>query len=70
MRSLQQPKKITMIGSDGQEYRFLCKKNDDLRKDARMMEFSTMINKFLKEDEEARQRKLCEFFVWKLDDNE
>lgn len=67
MRSLQQPKKITLVGSDGQTYGFLCKKNDDLRKDARMMEFSTMINKFLKEDEEARQRKLCKSILLTFD---
>ncbi|CAO3636625.1 unnamed protein product [Cunninghamella blakesleeana] len=51
MRSLQQPKKITLMGSDGRSYHFLSKKNDDLRKDARMMEFSHMINKFLRKQQ-------------------
>jgi serine/threonine-protein kinase ATR len=58
MGSLQRPKKITMIGSDGQEYLFLCKPKDDLRKDCRMMEFNTMINKLLKKHPETRRRKL------------
>ncbi|KAG0169780.1 serine/threonine-protein kinase M1 [Apophysomyces sp. BC1015] len=58
MRSLQQPKKITVIGNDGRHYGFLCKTNDDLRKDARVMDFSYMINTFLKKDPEARQRQL------------
>jgi len=33
---------------------FLCKPKDDLRKDSRMMEFNTMINRLLKKDEESR----------------
>ncbi|CAO3641409.1 unnamed protein product [Cunninghamella echinulata] len=51
MRSLQQPKRITLMGTDGRNYHFLSKKNDDLRKDARMMEFSYMINKFLRKQQ-------------------
>ncbi|KAI9322775.1 hypothetical protein BX666DRAFT_1898360 [Dichotomocladium elegans] len=58
MFSLQRPKKISIIGSDGKDYHFLCKTQDDLRKDARMMEFSHMINMFLRKDTEARQRRL------------
>lgn len=61
MGSLQRPKKITMVGSDGQEYLFLCKPKDDLRKDCRMMEFNTMINKLLKKHPETRRRKLRTF---------
>jgi len=41
MGSLQRPKKVTAIGSDGCAYPFLCKPKDDLRKDARMMELMT-----------------------------
>ncbi|KAI8376558.1 uncharacterized protein BYT42DRAFT_575046 [Radiomyces spectabilis] len=58
MHSLQKPKTITILGSDGKRYKFLCKRNDDLRRDARVMEFCTMINKFLKHDTEARQKEL------------
>ncbi|KAJ3040430.1 serine/threonine-protein kinase M1 [Rhizophlyctis rosea] len=58
MHSLQRPRKITIIGSDGRDYSFLCKPKDDLRKDCRLMEFNAMINKLLKKDPEARKRKL------------
>lgn len=59
MRSMQRPKKLSLIGTDGKTYAFLCKTNDDLRKDARLMEFSHMINRFLRHDSDARQRALC-----------
>ncbi|TPX39347.1 hypothetical protein SeMB42_g06371 [Synchytrium endobioticum] len=58
MSSLQKPRKITMIGSDGRRYMFLCKPKDDLRKDARLAEFNSVINKLLKKDPEARKRNL------------
>ncbi|KAG4305883.1 hypothetical protein PORY_000793 [Pneumocystis oryctolagi] len=58
MNSLQKPRKITIIGSDGRHYPFLCKPKDDLRKDARLMEFNSMINKFLRIDNESRKRQL------------
>ena len=35
MHSLQKPKKISIRGSDGKLYVFLCKPQDDLRKDFR-----------------------------------
>ena len=39
-----------MIGNDGKYYIFLCKKEErgDMRKNSRMMEFSTVINRLLK----------------------
>ncbi|KAL0089139.1 hypothetical protein F4703DRAFT_1839595 [Phycomyces blakesleeanus] len=58
MQSLQKPKKIELIGTDGKRYCFLCKTSDDLRKDARVMEFCYMINNFLRKDPEARDRSL------------
>ncbi|GAA6058573.1 hypothetical protein JCM10212_007012 [Sporobolomyces blumeae] len=58
MSSLQKPRKITVRGDDGRSYSFLCKPKDDLRKDARLMEFNAMIIKLLKKDSEARSRKL------------
>ena len=56
--SLVRPKKITIRASDGNEYSFLCKPKDDLRKDSRLMEFNCLINKLLKKDDECRQRQL------------
>ena len=47
LSSLQKPKVIKVLGSDGMEYRFLCKPKDDLRKDTRMMEFANVLNHLL-----------------------
>ncbi|CAJ1977648.1 unnamed protein product [Sphenostylis stenocarpa] len=58
LSSLQRPKKIVLLGSDGLERPFLCKPKDDLRKDARMMEFTAMINRLLSKYPESRRRKL------------
>eukprot|EP00854_Cymbomonas_tetramitiformis_P001078 gene1078-1627_t len=58
MASLQKPKKLTIIGSDGKHYSFLCKPKDDLRKDMRMMELNGMLNRLLAKERESRRRKL------------
>ena len=50
LNSLQRPKKIALLGSDGREYEFLCKPKDDLRTDARVMEFFSLINKLIRKD--------------------
>ncbi|CAA6663251.1 unnamed protein product [Spirodela intermedia] len=53
LSSLQRPKKVVFIGSDGIHRPFLCKPKDDLRKDARMMEFTAMINRLLSKFQKA-----------------
>ena len=58
MHSLQKPRKIIIHASDGHRYPFLCKPRDDLRKDARLMEFDSMINKLLQSNSESRRRRL------------
>jgi len=58
MSSLQKPKRIVLIGSDGREYPFLAKPKDDLRKDCRMMEASGVINRIFEEEPAARRRTL------------
>lgn len=58
LSSLQRPKKVVFLGSDGVYRPFLCKPKDDLRKDARMMEFTAMINRLLSKFPESRRRKL------------
>lgn len=45
MASLQKPKKIVFMGSDAQPYTFLAKPKDDLRKDQRLMELATALNR-------------------------
>ncbi|EWC44205.1 hypothetical protein DRE_06950 [Drechslerella stenobrocha 248] len=58
MSSLQKPRKVTVVGSDGRRYPLMCKPKDDLRKDARLMEFNTIINRLLKKDDESSKRQL------------
>lgn len=58
MSSLIRPKKLSVNGSDGNVYSFLVKPSDDLRKDARLMDFNGMINKLLKNDSASRRRNL------------
>jgi len=58
LSSLQKPRKLTARGSDGKEYGLLCKPKDDLRKDQRLMEFNSMINRSLKRDAESSRRQL------------
>ncbi|KAJ7784096.1 hypothetical protein B0H16DRAFT_1296839 [Mycena metata] len=58
MRSLAKPRKITIRGSNGQIYCFLGKPKDDLRKDARLMDFNAILNKLLKANSESRRRQL------------
>ena len=61
LSSLQRPRKIIVLGSDGKDYIFLCKPKDDLRKDTRLMEFNALVNKLLKKNPEARRRRLRMF---------
>ena len=58
LNSLQKPRKLNVRGTDGKVYGMLCKPKDDLRKDQRLMEFNTMINRALKRDTEASKRLL------------
>ncbi len=58
MKSLIKPRKLTIKGSDGQSYMFLGKPKDDLRKDARVMDLNSIINKLLKKNSESRKRRL------------
>ncbi|ODV81452.1 cell cycle checkpoint protein [Suhomyces tanzawaensis NRRL Y-17324] len=55
--SLQMPRQVTIRGSDNQPYRLMVKR-DDTRKDAKVVEFTTMINRLLLSSTEARKRKL------------
>lgn len=67
MNSLQRPKKLTIIGSDGKGYIFLCKAEDDLRKDSRLMELNSIINRLFKKDSESRKRGLRIYIIICLD---
>lgn len=58
LKSLQKPRKITILGDDGKSYNVLMKDKDDLRLDNRFMEFSAVVNEYLHKDSEARHRRL------------
>lgn len=55
--SLQMPRQVTIRGTDYRAYRLMIKK-DDTRKDAKVVEFTTMINRLLVSSTEARKRSL------------
>lgn len=57
-QSLQRPKRIVIWGTDGKQYQLLLKGNDDVRKDARLIEFTTAVNQLLRADPAATSRHL------------
>jgi serine/threonine-protein kinase ATR len=58
--SKARPKTLTLITTLGKKVKFLVKqeKDGDLRKDERMMEFNTVVNRLLKNDAESKKRNL------------
>lgn len=58
LSSLQKPKKICVRASNGCKYALMCKPKDDLRKDNRLMEFNSLVNKLLLRDPDCRRRQL------------
>ncbi|EAY19792.1 PIKK family atypical protein kinase [Trichomonas vaginalis G3] len=54
--SQQRPKRISLRDETGNSHRFLCKRDDDLRKDMRMMEFASFVNNVLESDKKCRHR--------------
>lgn len=64
MPSLQRPKKMVLIGSNGTMYKILCKSKDDVRKDARLMELTRSIDYLLKKDDSSYRRRLSIRTYW------
>ncbi|KAI6231501.1 Serine/threonine-protein kinase TOR [Aphelenchoides besseyi] len=56
--SKQRPRKISMRGSDGNEYTFLLKGNEDLRQDERIMQLFGLINHLILRDPGTNRRNL------------
>ncbi|KAF8410599.1 hypothetical protein HHK36_003131 [Tetracentron sinense] len=52
------PKKLVILGSDGQKYTYLLKGREDLRLDARIMQLLQAINHFLHSSPDTRTRSL------------
>ena len=58
MKTKVQPKKIVIVDSFGESHPFLCKLDEDMRIDSRVMEIFALINKILKHSPDARRRRL------------
>jgi serine/threonine-protein kinase mTOR len=56
--SKQRPRRMTIVGTDGLEYRFLLKGHEDLRQDERVMQLFGLINVCLENDRWTRGRGL------------
>jgi phosphatidylinositol kinase/protein kinase (PI-3 family) len=57
--SKQRPRKLSMRGSDGQDYVFLLKGHEDLRQDERVMQLFGLVNALLANDRDTRKRDLA-----------
>jgi serine/threonine-protein kinase ATR len=66
LKSKEKPKKLTILGSDGHTYAFLCKKEvkGDMRKNSRMMEFNTVVNRLLKVHKYIINFIIIVFFIY------
>src|ERR1700743_2253985 len=58
MASVARPKRIIVRGSDGKNYPLLCKPDDDLRRDFKVMEVNNVVNWYLHRNPESRRRQL------------
>lgn len=58
MMTKQRPRKLTIHGSDGQQYTFLLKGHEDLRQDERVMQLFGLINTLVAKDHETSSRDL------------
>ena len=69
--SKQRPRKMTILGSDGVEYRFLLKGHEDLRQDERVMQLFGLINACLENNRNTRKRgyKIVRYTVLPLSNN-
>ncbi|CAG8599054.1 11609_t:CDS:10, partial [Acaulospora colombiana] len=59
LRSLRKPKRITIIGTDGNEYPFLVKGGEDLRLDQRIQLLFSIMNELMHKDFYCSQRKIA-----------
>ena len=54
----QKPRKISLIGTDDKEYKYLLKSNEDLRQDERIIQVFNFVNSMLSLDKEEISKKL------------
>ncbi|KAJ8530130.1 hypothetical protein K7X08_036965 [Anisodus acutangulus] len=53
------PKKIIIVGSDGEKYTYLLKGREDLRLDARIMQLLQAVNNFLHSSSAVQSQSVC-----------
>ncbi|XP_060168321.1 uncharacterized protein LOC132599114 isoform X2 [Lycium barbarum] len=53
------PKKIVIVGSDGEKYTYLLKGREDLRLDARIMQLLQAVNNFLHSSSAVQSQSVC-----------
>ncbi|CAA2983774.1 serine threonine- kinase TOR isoform X1 [Olea europaea subsp. europaea] len=56
--SKQRPRKLTILGSDGEEYTFLLKGHEDLRQDERVMQLFGLVNTLLENSRKTSEKDL------------
>ena len=56
--SKQRPRKLTLVGSNGADYKFLLKGHEDLRQDERVMQLFGLVNTLLDNDAETSKSHL------------
>ena len=56
--SKQRPRKLVIVGSDGEHHKYLLKGHEDLRQDQRVMQLFGLVNTLLAADGETRKRHL------------
>ena len=56
--SKQRPRRLSMKGSDGNDYQFLLKGHEDLRQDERVMQLFGLVNGLLMVDTDCFKRRL------------
>ncbi|CAM8904260.1 unnamed protein product [Rhodiola kirilowii] len=56
--SKQRPRKLTILGSDGEEYAFLLKGHEDLRQDERVMQLFGLVNTLLVNSRRTAEKDL------------
>lgn len=59
MASKQRPKKLSILGSNGQEFTFLLKGHEDLRQDERVMQLFGLVNSLLANSFETSRDNLA-----------
>lgn len=58
MTSKQRPRKLTILGSDGEDYAFLLKGHEDLRQDERVMQLFGLVNTLLENSRKTAEKDL------------